>query len=105
VVADTADTLREQLVGDWWQATGEHGADAVMVAARRSDIDDLNARARSRLAADGQLAGRPLEVDAGRSRSATGCCACATTATSGSSTAPAAPSPASTTGTAAHLPP
>jgi conjugative relaxase-like TrwC/TraI family protein len=62
VVADTADTLREQLVGDWWHATGEHDADAVMIAARRSDIDDLNARARSRLAADGQLAGRPLEV-------------------------------------------
>jgi conjugative relaxase-like TrwC/TraI family protein len=62
VVADTADTLREQLVGDWWHTVVEHGADAVMVAARRTDIDDLNTRARTRLTADGQLAGRPLTV-------------------------------------------
>jgi hypothetical protein len=60
VVADTIDTLREQLVGDWWQATAEHGLDAVMVAARRTDIDDLNTRARTRMAADGQLTGRAL---------------------------------------------
>ncbi|MFA9432844.1 MobF family relaxase [Egicoccus sp. AB-alg2] len=60
VVAETIDTVREQLVGDWWQASAEHGRDAVMVAARRIDIDDLNARARTRMAADGQLTGRPL---------------------------------------------
>ncbi|MBS3942001.1 MAG: relaxase domain-containing protein [Actinobacteria bacterium] len=62
VVADTADHLREQLVGDWWHANAEHGTDAVMVAARRTDIDDLNRRARIRLAADGQLSGPALDL-------------------------------------------
>ena len=65
VTADTADAVREQLVGDWWHASVEHGADAIMVAARRSDIDDLNARARTRLVADGQLTGRTLHTAAG----------------------------------------
>jgi hypothetical protein len=62
VVAETADALREQLVGDWWHTVVEHGVDAVMVAARRTDIDDLNARARTRLAGDGHLGGRPLTL-------------------------------------------
>jgi conjugative relaxase-like TrwC/TraI family protein len=62
VIAPGADELREQLVGDWWHATCEHDLEAVMVAARGADIDDLNSRARSRLAADGQLTGRPIEA-------------------------------------------
>jgi conjugative relaxase-like TrwC/TraI family protein len=62
VIAPGADELREQLVGDWWHATCEHDLDAVMVAARGADIDDLNARARTRMAADGQLTGRPLQA-------------------------------------------
>jgi hypothetical protein len=63
--AASAAELHEQLVGDWWQATTEHGLDAVMVAARHTDLDALNAAARAHMAADGQLTGRPLEV-AGR---------------------------------------
>jgi ATP-dependent exoDNAse (exonuclease V) alpha subunit len=62
VAAPGADALREQLVGDWWHAVCEHDLDAVMVAARRADIADLNSRARTRLAADGQLTGRPIEA-------------------------------------------
>jgi hypothetical protein len=66
VVADTAEATRERLVSDWWAARQDHGADAgVMLAARVSDVDDLNTRARTRLATDGQLRGQVLEA-AGR---------------------------------------
>src|SRR5437588_3179774 len=53
--ADTADQIREQLVDHWWaarQAGGRH----LMVATRHRDVDDLNHRARNRLAAAGELA-------------------------------------------------
>jgi conjugative relaxase-like TrwC/TraI family protein len=52
--ANTWDGLREQLVDDWWaarQAGGRH----LMVASRHIDVDDLNRRARRRLAAAGLL--------------------------------------------------
>ncbi|HEV8623518.1 MAG TPA: AAA family ATPase [Acidimicrobiia bacterium] len=52
--ANTSDRLREQLVDDWWaarQAGGRH----LMVAARHADVDDLNRRARRRLAVAGVL--------------------------------------------------
>ncbi len=64
VTADTADALREQLVSDWWHAHHEVGAtEAVMIALRQGDVDDLNHRARTRLHADGLLTGDPLHVD------------------------------------------
>ena len=47
-VADTSIQLREQLVSDWWNAR-ETGADAVMIALRRDDVADLNARARAHM--------------------------------------------------------
>ena len=65
VSAETVDVLREQLVGDWWQAVDEHGSDALMIAARRVDIDDLNRRARLRLHAAGELGDGSVEA-AGR---------------------------------------
>ena len=55
VVAETVDAVREQLVGDWWESVAEHGTDALMIAARRADIDDLNRRARQRLDAIAEL--------------------------------------------------
>ena len=60
VAADTAEAAREALVGDWYAARTEHGHDGLMIAARQSDVDDLNARARHRLLAEGQLAGTQL---------------------------------------------
>ena len=51
---DNADALRDRLVHDWHLETRD-GADAVMLAIHRSDVADLNARARARLAAVGQL--------------------------------------------------
>lgn len=65
VVADSADAIRNQLVDDWWDAT-RHRLDTdgltagIMVAARRADVDDLNHRARHRLAAAGELSGPTL---------------------------------------------
>lgn len=47
-IADSAPRLRDQLVADWWQ-TRETGADTVMIALRRDDVTDLNARARARM--------------------------------------------------------
>lgn len=62
---DTADAVRDRLVDDWWRAqdparVGEAG---VMRAARRIDVDDLNARARRRLQAAGMLNGATVTVD------------------------------------------
>ncbi len=62
IVADTVDTVREQLVGDWWESVAEHGTDALMIAARRVDIDDLNRRARERLDAIGELGTKRVEA-------------------------------------------
>ncbi|MGI8792491.1 MAG: AAA family ATPase, partial [Acidimicrobiales bacterium] len=59
-IGETVDAAREQLVGDWWHARTEDGIDGVMVALRRSDVDDLNTRARTRAAATGELTGPEL---------------------------------------------
>lgn len=55
---DNADALRARMVRDWHLET-RAGADAVMLALHRSDVADLNRRARNRLAAAGEL-GEPL---------------------------------------------
>ena len=63
------DTLRERLVADWWTAVAAGDVEleqAVMLAARRSDVDDLNARARARMAAAGRLTGLALQAAGGR---------------------------------------
>jgi hypothetical protein len=52
--ADTAEEIRGQLVDDWWAAR-QAGGRQLMVAARHRDVDDLNHRARQRLAAAGGL--------------------------------------------------
>ena len=63
VIADTADAVRERLVEDWWHAYRTDGAGCgVMIAARRSDVDDLNARARTRLHEHGMVTGPALVV-------------------------------------------
>jgi Ti-type conjugative transfer relaxase TraA len=56
VTAPTAPEVRERLVDDWWQAR-EQGADALMVALRRRDVADLNARAREHMRDAGRLHG------------------------------------------------
>ncbi|MDQ3932429.1 MAG: ATP-binding domain-containing protein, partial [Actinomycetota bacterium] len=67
VTGDTAEAVRERLVADWWHAYDQLSTtSAVMVALRRADVDDLNTRARTRLAADGQLTGPTLDADGQR---------------------------------------
>jgi len=52
--ADTSAQIRERLVDDWWAAR-QAGGRALMVAGRQADVDDLNGRARRRLAVAGVL--------------------------------------------------
>jgi len=54
----TADGIRDQIVRDWHVAV-RGGGDVVMLALHRSDVSDLNRRARDRLLAAGEL-GEPL---------------------------------------------
>ncbi|MDQ3913769.1 MAG: relaxase domain-containing protein [Actinomycetota bacterium] len=62
--ATDADETRTRLVDDWW-ASFDTGEEAVMIAARRSDVAALNAEARARMTETGRLRGDPLEA-AGR---------------------------------------
>ena len=41
VMGDNAPAVREQMVSDWWDARGQ-GNDALMIALRTKDVDDLN---------------------------------------------------------------
>lgn len=61
VTATTSDRLRERLVDDWWTAARE-GHDAVMIAHRRRDVDDLNERARKRLRDHGRIIGPDVRI-------------------------------------------
>jgi ATP-dependent exoDNAse (exonuclease V) alpha subunit len=54
VEGDNADVLRGRLVADWREAV-DRGEVALMLARRRVDVADLNARARQALKADGYL--------------------------------------------------
>ncbi len=64
VLADTAGGVRERLIEDWWHATQDpNGEEAVMIAARRDDVADLNTRARARMRAGEHLGDTELNVD------------------------------------------
>jgi conjugative relaxase-like TrwC/TraI family protein len=58
----TAEDVREAIVAHWWAARTA-GDSTLMLAARRSDVDDLNARARARMLLAGKLSGPELIVD------------------------------------------
>ena len=67
VVGEDPEALREQLVDAWWQHRVERPDErGVMIAARLADVDDLNRRARVRLAAGGKLHGPALPTPQGR---------------------------------------
>jgi Ti-type conjugative transfer relaxase TraA len=63
VARPNARQLRNDLVGDWWQAARRDGLDgALMLAHRRGDVRDLNQRARALMHADGRLGDEELDV-------------------------------------------
>lgn len=64
-VASSANETRARLIADWW-ATRDDPVPGVMIAARRSDVVDLNARARHLLLADGRIGSDELEVSGQR---------------------------------------
>lgn len=61
-LASSAEETRRRLVADWW-ATQDQAQPGVMIAARRSDVADLNARARAVMAREGRLGEESLEVE------------------------------------------
>ncbi len=61
----TAEHARNELVAEWHK-THSTGAHAVMVALRRSDVADLNQRARQLLKTAGALSGKELVAATGR---------------------------------------
>ncbi len=64
VMADTAGEVRKRLIEDWWEAAQDPGGEeAVMIAARRDDVADLNTRARNRMRAGQHLGDTELNVD------------------------------------------
>jgi ATP-dependent exoDNAse (exonuclease V) alpha subunit len=63
VARPTAHELRLTLVDDWWESARTGERDAVMIAHHRSDVADLNALARARMARDGRLA--PDQITSG----------------------------------------
>lgn len=60
VVGRDAAETRAALVADWWQASQE--GSAVMIAARKADVADLNDKARTILKAEGILSDEELTI-------------------------------------------
>ena len=63
VIDDTPERSRARLVADWW-AAGDLSR-SVMLAQRRDDVSDLNARARAHMRAAGRLGERELQLPGG----------------------------------------
>jgi conjugative relaxase-like TrwC/TraI family protein len=61
IVALDADQRREAMVNDWHQAH-ERGEDAVMIAKRNAEVDQLNELARAKMKAAGRLGAGEVEV-------------------------------------------
>jgi len=60
-VGTNSDAVRQAMVDDWWRHVG-NDADALMMAPRWADADDLNRRARHHLRGAGRLGGDPIIV-------------------------------------------
>jgi conjugative relaxase-like TrwC/TraI family protein len=61
IVAEDADQRREVMVNDWHQ-THESGTDAVMIAKRNAEVDQLNELARAKMKAAGRLGAGEVEI-------------------------------------------
>ncbi len=62
LTAPTAIEVRQAMVADWWSHRLA-GDSAALLAVRRSDVDDLNGRARAYLQRAGDVAGPELVID------------------------------------------
>ncbi len=62
VTAPTAIDVRQAMVADWWSHRLA-GDTAALLAVRRSDVDDLNGRARAYLQRAGDVSGPELVID------------------------------------------
>lgn len=60
VLETSSEETRRRLIGDWW-ATQDEAEPAMMLAARRSDVADLNRRARALMRAGGKLGDEEVE--------------------------------------------
>jgi hypothetical protein len=60
--AATAEQVRQQLLDDWWATARDDLPGSVMIALRRSDVADLNHRARAAMLTAGRLTGPALHV-------------------------------------------
>ena len=60
IAADDAESVQRQLVADWWSAGGPSGG--IMIALRRSDVRDLNRRARELMVERGRIAGHGIDI-------------------------------------------
>ncbi len=63
--ADTPQQLRDRLVHDWWTTASDDLSGSLMIALRRSDVDELNHRARTTMATAGRLTGPALVTTGG----------------------------------------
>ncbi len=62
ILGHNADLVRQRMVDDWFDHDNA-GGNAVMMATRNADVDDLNRRAHRLMAEHGHLRGEPLIVD------------------------------------------
>lgn len=62
VLAQSSEETRRRLIADWW-ATQSDKEPAVMLAARRSDVADLNGRARALMTAANRLGATEIAFD------------------------------------------
>ncbi|HMS15092.1 MAG TPA: AAA family ATPase [Microthrixaceae bacterium] len=62
VTGTNADVVRQAMADDWWRHR-QSAEDALMMAHRNVDVDDLNRRARTHLAGAHQLQGETLVVN------------------------------------------
>jgi ATP-dependent exoDNAse (exonuclease V) alpha subunit len=62
VTAKTSPILRERLIKDWWEFY-ETNPNTVMLAYRRSDVDQLNGHARAQLQRAGRLFGSEIVIN------------------------------------------
>jgi conjugative relaxase-like TrwC/TraI family protein len=60
--ADTAEQIRAKLVDDWWTTAKGDLPGSIMIGLRRTDVADLNHRARAKMLTAGRITGPALRI-------------------------------------------